>query len=65
MDLTAVKSMPGVIGTITTLDIPGMNDISPTGQNDEPVFPVDTVQFYGQPLFAVIAKDAKNCTPCS
>ncbi|MDB9784644.1 xanthine dehydrogenase molybdopterin binding subunit [Amylibacter sp.] len=59
MDLTAVKSMPGVIGTITTLDIPGMNDISPTGQNDEPVFPVDTVQFYGQPLFAVIAKTRK------
>lgn len=56
MDLTAVKAMPGVIGTITSLDIPGMNDISPTGQNDEPVFPVDTVQFYGQPLFAVIAK---------
>ena len=59
MDLTAVKAMPGVIGTITTLDIPGMNDISPTGQNDEPVFPVDTVQFYGQPLFAVIAKTRK------
>lgn len=59
MDLTAVKSMPGVIGTITTLDIPGMNDISPTGQNDEPVFPVDKVQFYGQPLFAVIAKTRK------
>ena len=59
LDLTAVKSMPGVIGTITTLDIPGMNDISPTGQNDEPVFPVDTVQFYGQPLFAVIAKTRK------
>ena len=59
IDLTAVKSMPGVIGTITTLDIPGMNDISPTGQNDEPVFPVDTVQFYGQPLFAVIAKTRK------
>ncbi len=59
MDLTAVKSMPGAIGTITTLDIPGMNDISPTGQNDEPVFPVDTVQLYGQPLFAVIAKTRK------
>ena len=55
MDLTAVKEMPGVVGVLTAKDIPGVNDISPTGQNDEPVFPTDKVQFYGQPLFAVIA----------
>ena len=41
IDLSAVESIPGVIGTITSSDIPGKNDISPTGQNDEPVFPVD------------------------
>jgi xanthine dehydrogenase large subunit len=56
IDLSTVESIPGVIGTITSSDIPGKNDISPTGQNDEPVFPVDRVQFHGQPLFAVIAK---------
>jgi xanthine dehydrogenase large subunit len=55
MDLTAVKAMPGVVGVLTAKDIPGINDISPTGQNDEPVFPTDKIQFYGQPLFAVIA----------
>ena len=55
MDLTAVKAMPGVVGVLTAKDIPGVNDISPTGQNDEPVFPTDKIQFYGQPLFAVIA----------
>jgi len=56
IDLSQVEELPGVIGTITASDIPGVNDISPTGQNDEPVFPIDKVQFHGQPLFAVIAK---------
>ena len=40
----------------TADDIPGVNDISPTGLNDEPVFPTDLIQFHGQPLFAVIAE---------
>lgn len=55
MDLEAVLAAPGVIGVLTAADIPGCNDISPTGQNDEPVFPVDKTEFHGQPLFAVIA----------
>ncbi|AQQ04088.1 xanthine dehydrogenase molybdopterin binding subunit [Roseibium algicola] len=55
MDLEAVLTAPGVIGVLTAADVPGCNDISPTGQNDEPVFPVDKTEFHGQPLFAVIA----------
>ncbi|MCR9285636.1 MAG: xanthine dehydrogenase molybdopterin binding subunit [Rhodobacteraceae bacterium] len=55
MDLEAVLAAPGVIGVLTAADVPGCNDISPTGQNDEPVFPVDKTEFHGQPLFAVIA----------
>lgn len=55
MDLEAVLAAPGVIGVLTADDVPGCNDISPTGQNDEPVFPVDKTEFHGQPLFAVIA----------
>jgi xanthine dehydrogenase large subunit len=55
MDLEAVLAAPGVIGVLTAADVPGCNDISPTGQNDEPVFPVDKSEFHGQPLFAVIA----------
>jgi xanthine dehydrogenase large subunit len=55
MDLEAVLSAPGVVGVLTADDIPGHNDISPTGQNDEPVFPVGRTEFHGQPLFAVIA----------
>ncbi|WP_289041114.1 xanthine dehydrogenase molybdopterin binding subunit [uncultured Aliiroseovarius sp.] len=56
LDLSAVRAAPGVVGVLTANDIPGHNDISPTGLNDEPVFPTDTIQFHGQPLFAVIAE---------
>ena len=56
MDLAPVRSAPGVIGVLTAEDIPGHNDISPTGREDEPVFPTDKVEFNGQPLFAVIAE---------
>ncbi|MDZ7711043.1 MAG: xanthine dehydrogenase molybdopterin binding subunit [Roseovarius sp.] len=56
VDLDPVRAAPGVIGVLTAADIPGANDISPTGRNDEPVFPTDTVQFHGQPIFAVVAE---------
>ncbi|MGX0903969.1 xanthine dehydrogenase large subunit [Roseovarius sp. MBR-79] len=56
MDLSQVLAAPGVVGVLTAADIPGANDISPTGLNDEPVFPTETIQFFGQPLFAVIAE---------
>lgn len=56
MDFSAVLTAPGVIGVLTAEDIPGVNDISPTGLNDEPVFPKDKIQFYGQPIFAVVAE---------
>ena len=36
-------------------DIPGINDISPTGLDDEPVFADGIVQFHGQVIFAVVA----------
>ena len=54
MDLSAVLAAPGVIGVLTADDVPGCNDISPTGQNDEPVFPAGKIEFHGQPLFAVV-----------
>ncbi|MCX2724644.1 xanthine dehydrogenase molybdopterin binding subunit [Roseibium salinum] len=56
MDLSAVLAAPGVIGVLTAEDVPGCNDISPTGQNDEPVFPTEKTEYHGQPLFAVIAE---------
>ena len=56
LDLSAVRAAPGVVEVLTAEDIPGVNDISPTGKHDEPVFPTDEIQFHGQPLFAVIAE---------
>src|SRR5690606_8309649 len=55
MDLLAVRAAPGVVDVLTAADVPGENDISPTGRNDEPVMAGEKVEFFGQPVFAVIA----------
>jgi xanthine dehydrogenase large subunit len=54
LDLGPVRRAPGVIAVIAAADIPGSNNIGPV-LADEPVFAVDTVEFRGQPLFAVAA----------
>ncbi|MDF1601353.1 xanthine dehydrogenase molybdopterin binding subunit, partial [Mesorhizobium sp. YIM 152430] len=56
IDLDAVRSAPGVVAVLTGHDVPGVNDISPTGRHDEPVLTTEKVEFFGQPLFAVIAE---------
>ncbi|SMO67072.1 xanthine dehydrogenase molybdopterin binding subunit [Paracoccus laeviglucosivorans] len=56
MDLDAVRKAPGVHLVLTADDIPGVNDISPNGLHDDPVFAFPEVQFHGQPIFAVIAE---------
>ncbi len=56
IDYAQVRAAPGVVGVLTADDIPGINDISPTHLNDEPVFPTEKIEFWGQPLFAVVAK---------
>lgn len=56
INLEAVRSAPGVIGVLAAEDIPGENDVSPSHKHDEPIFAVDEVQFWGQPLFAVIGE---------
>ena len=55
LDLKAVVRAKGVICVLTANDIVGANDVSPTGLNDEPVFATDIVQFWGQPIFGVVA----------
>ena len=57
MELSEVRAAPGVVMVLTAGDIPGVNDISPTGLHDEPVFADGVVQFHGQVMFAVIAKN--------
>ena len=56
LDLDAVRSAPGVVGVLTAEDIPGENDVSSVHAHDEPVFATQRVQFWGQPIFAVIAE---------
>ena len=56
MDLAEVRAAPGVVGVLTAADIPGVNDISPTGRHDEPLLAESRVEFHGQPLFAVVAE---------
>ncbi|HUH49983.1 MAG TPA: xanthine dehydrogenase molybdopterin binding subunit, partial [Mycoplana sp.] len=54
MDLSAVRAAPGVVWVMTGADVPGVNDISPSGRHDEPVLAEGKVEFHGQPVFAVI-----------
>ncbi|WP_417423246.1 xanthine dehydrogenase molybdopterin binding subunit [Hoeflea sp.] len=56
LELDAVRASEGVVAVLTGADVPGVNDISPTGRDDEPVLATDTVLFHGQPVFAVIAE---------
>jgi xanthine dehydrogenase large subunit len=55
MDLSAVRKAPGVVDVLTAADVPGVNDISPTGRADEPILADGRVEFHGQPVFCVVA----------
>jgi xanthine dehydrogenase large subunit len=55
LDLSAVRTAPGVVDVVSAADIPGVNDVSPV-LGDDPLFAVDSVQYLGQSLFAVAAE---------
>jgi xanthine dehydrogenase large subunit len=56
MDFSAVLDAPGVVGVLTSADIPGQNDVSAAHKHDDPVFAPGKVEFYGQPMFAVVGQ---------
>lgn len=56
LNLERVRTYPGVVAVLTSDDIRGSNDTSPTGSGDDPVFASDTVTFHGQAIFAVVAE---------
>ena len=56
LDLEEVRTAEGVVDIFSARDLPGLNDISPTGLKDEPVLADKEVSYYGQPLFVVVAK---------
>jgi xanthine dehydrogenase large subunit len=65
MDLSAVRAAPGVADVLTAEDIPGENDISSTGRHDEPILAAEKVQFFGQPIFCVIAQTREQARRAS
>ena len=56
LDLDPVRAAEGVVAVFTAADVPGVNDISPTHRDDEPVLAESLVEFLGQPIFAVAAE---------
>ena len=54
IDLSAVRSAPGVVAVLTAADIPGENDCGPI-VHDDPILADGLVQYVGQPMFAVVA----------
>ncbi len=59
LDLSAVRTAPGVVDVVAAADIPGKNDVSPIF-GDDPVFAADEVLYAGQSLFAVAAEDLRS-----
>lgn len=57
LDLDAVREVEGVEAVLAASDVPGVNDCSPMHTLDEPVFAHDEIEFCGQVLFAVAARD--------
>jgi xanthine dehydrogenase large subunit len=57
LDLDAVRGAPGVIGVLTSEDVPAENDVSSVHMHDEPLLAEGRVVYWGQPIFAVIATD--------
>ncbi|MCB5363012.1 xanthine dehydrogenase molybdopterin binding subunit [Pusillimonas sp. CC-YST705] len=55
-ELDDVAHQPGVAAVVTLEDIPGVVDVSCIHAGDEPVFAQGTVQFLGQPIYAVAAE---------
>ncbi|MEM6732606.1 MAG: molybdopterin cofactor-binding domain-containing protein, partial [Myxococcota bacterium] len=55
LDVSAVRSAPGVVEVLTAEDIPGKNDVSPFS-GDEPALVSDTIRYHGQALFVVAAE---------
>lgn len=60
IDLSQVRTAPGVACVITAEDLGQHNDISPVGAQDEPLLTDGKIHYWGQPLFAVAASNLKQ-----
>ena len=59
IDLSEVRSAPGVVEILTVKDIPGANNHGPMVA-DDPVFAEGMVEYVGQSVFAVLADSVNN-----
>ncbi len=55
LDLSAVRSFPGVLAVLEAADVPGRNDCSPAA-GDDPILAEDEIRFPGDVVFAVVAE---------
>ena len=55
IDLSAVRSAPGVVAVLSAADFDPMPDCSPSA-HDEPLLAVGRVHYVGQPVFLVVAE---------
>ena len=55
LDVSKVRTAPGVACVLTAADVPGVNDVSPI-KGDDPLFADGLVQYVGQSLFCVAAE---------
>ncbi|MGL4809611.1 MAG: xanthine dehydrogenase molybdopterin binding subunit, partial [Giesbergeria sp.] len=55
IDVDALRALPGVVEVLTAAHIPGDNQCGPI-VHDDPILADGTVQYLGQPVFAVIAR---------
>ena len=55
IDYKDVLSSEGVVDIITEKDIEGINDVGPIFKGDK-IFTSKNIEYYGQPIFAVVAK---------
>jgi xanthine dehydrogenase large subunit len=55
IDLAPVRAAPGVVAVFTAADIPGTNNVGPI-LHDDPILAAEEVQYYGQPIFLVVAE---------
>ena len=56
VDLERIRAQPGVVAVFTAADIPGPNDCGPIVHGDDPILADGTLQYLGQPVFAVVAE---------
>lgn len=64
IDFSDAINIENFVATLTYKDIPGQNDIG-VMEKGEPVFPEKMIEYYGQPVCAVICRDYYSAIVCA